>query len=302
MLFQEFTQTVEAQVKELAGEQAEVSLSCIKKNNGVGLTAIHIREKGSNIYPTIYLDDYYAYFKDGMSMDEIVSDIMRLNKENKRKKNFEVTDFSDLDKVRGRICFKLIHAQKNEELLQEIPHLRFLDLAIVFYCSVEMEEYGKGTILIHNSHLSLWNISKEEIVQIAKENTPKLLPCRIRSMESVLKEMMSEALFAKEVAGADCLPLFVMTNSEGCFGASVILYPDVLADFAGYCNCNLMIIPSSVHEVLVVPAIGSMGAEDYNEMILDTNRNHVAKVDVLSDHVYYYDRKSGEITIPNTCS
>ncbi|MBE5870440.1 MAG: hypothetical protein E7294_04180 [Lachnospiraceae bacterium] len=302
MLFQEFTQTVEAQVKELAGEQAEVSLSCVRKNNGVGLTAIHIREKGSNIYPTIYLDDYYAYYKDGMSLEKIVSDIMKLNKEKKLKSNFTVTDFSELDKVRKTICFKLIHAEKNKELLEDVPHLSFLDLAIVFYCSVEMEEYGKGTILIHNSHLSLWNITKEELVRIAKINTPKLLPCRIRSMESVLKEMMSEALFAKEVAGADSLPLFVMTNSEGCFGASVILYPDVLADFAGYCNCNLMIIPSSVHEVLVVPAIGSMGAEDYNEMIQDTNQNHVAQVDVLSDHVYYFDRKSGEITIPSACS
>lgn len=298
MLFEEFTKLVEKETRKQVKNSAEVSLSIVYKNNGVKLTAIRISDGIHNIAPTIYLNDYFTRFKQGMELDQIIQDILRFHYEHLDRVKFNVSDFSKLDKVKHTFAYKLINYDKNRELLKDVPHVVFLDLAIVFYCAVEMEEYGRATVLIHNDHLGIWNITKEELVKLARENAPRILPCEITSMREVVRKMMSEELFLKQTEALEYPPLYVLTNTQSYFGAAAMLYPKVLRDFAEASRSNLIILPSSIHEVLLVPAYREERLEEFNEMVEEVNAMHVEEQEVLSDHIYYFDRKTGEITIP----
>lgn len=298
MLFEEFTKLVETEVRERVGSRAKVSLDNVRKNNGVMLTAIHISEGKGSICPTIYLNDYYKYFKEGMQMEDIIRDILRTNRKHQGKQKSDVTAFLELSKIRHAFACKLIHYKKNEELLKDVPHVPFLDLAIVFYCSLELEDFGRASILIHNSHLKSWKITEEELVRMAMENAPKILPCEITSMVDIVCQMMSEELFVKQMSELEHPPLYVLTNSQGYFGASAMLYPDVLADFAAEKGKNLIIIPSSVHEVLLIPVEDASRKEWFDGMVQEANELHVEPEEVLADHVYYYNRETGETVIP----
>lgn len=298
MLFEEFTKLVEEQVKEKVGNQAEVTLDTVHKNNGVRLEAIHISREAGSICPTIYLNNYYECFKEGMRIEDIAEDILRTNKRHQGGKESEIMAFMELSKIRHAFACKLIHNKKNEELLADVPHIPFLDLAVVFYCSIELEDFGRASILIHNSHLKLWDITQEELARMAMENAPKILPCEITSMVEIVGRMMSEELFAKQAAELEYPPLYVLTNSQSYFGASAMLYPGVLADFAAEKEKNLIIIPSSVHEVLLVPVEDASQKEWFDGMVQEANELHVEPEEVLSEHVYYYDRERGETIIP----
>lgn len=87
--------------------------------------------------------------------------------------------------------FKLINYEQNKNLLQKIPHIKILDLAIIFNCLVDADETGNATILIYNQHLSLWNITKDDLYHLAMKNTPALLTYELRDMSDVLIELMA---------------------------------------------------------------------------------------------------------------
>ena len=139
--------------------------------------------------------------------------------------------FLNFEDVKSRIVFKLINTERNKALLEDIPHIEFLDLSIVFQCLVLQEEFGLCSILIHNVHLKLWDVTKEELYQAAKENTPKLMPFQIKSMQQVLFEIIKKEN-PEAYSSDDCpeqyinhIPMFVLSNKHKVEGASCILYP-----------------------------------------------------------------------------
>ena len=82
--------------------------------------------------------------------------------------------------------YKLINAEKNKGLLEDVPHKDFLDLSIVFQCLVSLEEIGEdASILINNTHSEMWNVSVEELYQAAMENTHQLCPYEIKDITDV---------------------------------------------------------------------------------------------------------------------
>ena len=267
-------------------------------NNGVKLTAIHITENDRNITPTIYIDDYYQRFREGMELEVIVADIMSIYRSARKRKQFDVSAFSELDVMKETFSFKLINYEKNKELLEDVPHLIFLDLAIVFYAVVEMPEYGYGTILIHNEHLAIWNITKEQLVKMARENAPKILPCHVTSMSELIKKVAAGDDIYRHIEDSGMPSLYILSNTNGTLGAAVMLYPRVLADFATACGSDLVILPSSVHEVILSPARDMDDMDRLNEMVCEVNKTQLRQEEILADHVYYYDRRNDEIIIP----
>ena len=94
------------------------------------------------------------------------------------------------------------------------------------------------------------------------------------------------------------IPLFVLSNGDYMNGASVMLYKDPLRDFANYMGHDLYILPSSIHEViLLLDDEYVQSSEELREMVRETNRMVVDQEEVLSDHIYHYDREKDEIRI-----
>ena len=155
-----------------------------------------------------------------------------------------------------------------------------------FYTDFERVKKGLACRLIYNSHLEMWGITKEKLCEAARKNTPELFPPEFAGMEEILGEAFRE----REGEEEDRLPMYVLTNRERRFGAVNILYDGVLAEIAEKLQDDLYILPSSVHECIIVPRCVSSSQEELEEMVRSINCTQVLPEEVLSDHVYCYER------------
>lgn len=274
-------------------EGQKVLIQPVLKNNGTVYDGLIIIDPILNISPTIYLNPYYHRFLDGVSMEDIYSDILSTYQENLPKEDFDISLFKDFDKAKERILLKLVNQERNSELLEEVPHIIFHDLAIIFVCAIcdFLDEYA--TILIHNQHLEMWGISLDELYEIGMENTPKLLPYSFDSMENVLKHLSDGTLpFVTDIA------MSVLTNQLKIHGATSIIYPGLLKRLANDLDDDIIIIPSSIHEVLIIPyqsTISKYSLLNFRDMIVQVNEEQLPDEEVLSDHAYLYLKDSEKL-------
>ena len=209
----------------------------------------------------------------------------------------QITDF---DWMKDKITFKLINAENNQEKLMKQPHIRFHDLAIVFY-AVVVEQDGKLlTAAVTNELMNKWGIDINRLISLAKENTERIFPARVFNVGDLLDTFFGDSAPAGNVLEDDGTEiqvdsLYACTNDLKMNGAGTILYDGVLKRFAEKAGCDIYILPSSVHEVLLVPDAMKISVDDLKEMVKDVNRTVVSAEDFLSDNVYVYRRIFGFI-------
>ena len=293
MEFTNFTTLVQREVEKRAGENYRVKLNDVMKNNGVVLRGITLMQDDSNISPTIYLNPYYDAYENGdTTLGTVIDEVIDTYERNKINRSIDMKFFLNYETVRSRIIFKLINTEKNRELLRDVPYIPFHDLSIVFQCLVSEERFGNASILIHNVHLQLWKVNARELYEFALENTPLLQGYELADMNTVLEEM-------KALGGIDDeeiedmqqeVPMYVLSNKSRINGASCILYKDILKDFAMVVDKVLYVLPSSIHEVILLPSDGTQESDQLKEMVREINQSQVEKEEVLSDSVYYYRR------------
>ena len=156
-----------------------------------------------------------------------------------------------------------------------------------------VQECG-GSILIYNTHLDMWNINAEELDVVAEENTPSLCPVCVQSMWEVLAEMMGELHAAREKASTDML---IMSNLSKVHGAAVMLYPGCMEQMANRLQSNFYILPSSIHETIILPTKEFDNPKHLLEMVREVNATMVKDEEILGDNVYLYERDKQEIKI-----
>ncbi len=298
MTYQEFKDTTIRAIQMKLGKNARVTIQDIIKNNDTHLDGLTILADQSNISPTIYLNQYYEQFLHGKTLSEIYTEILLAYEKHLPKKNIDVSFFTDYSKVKEHIIFKLVNYERNRELLKQVPHIRYLDLAIVFNCLISADEDGCATILIHNHHLSFWNVSTDELYELAKVNTPKLLSHRIHSMSDIIKEVFDdEDLSAVLSEEADVIPMYILTNRQKLHGSACIVYENLLSSIADRLNSDLYVLPSSIHEVILIPSASANSYAELSSMVREVNATQVSREEVLSDHVYYYSRTSKKLSM-----
>ena len=301
MTYPEFKEAVIAYIRHALNETAQVSIHPITKNNHIVLDGLTIQENNCNISPTIYLNYYYEEMLAGKPLAVICEQILQTYHSSRPEENIDIHFYTDYENISDKILFKLIHAKKNEELLKEIPHILYLDLAIVFYCLISTTPTGSATILIHNQHLNFWNIQTDELYQQALRNTPSLLKVEIKNMNDIMQELFTDAEL-DDCMDEDNAPMYVLTNTQKLYGAGCILYSDVLSQFSMKLKTDLYILPSSVHEVILLPATQSTSVKELNQMVCDVNESQVLNEEVLSDHVYLYSLSEKTLLIPDNPS
>ncbi len=297
MTYQDFeSQIVELITTELSDE-CTIDTKPVIKNNGITLHGLVINNGKCNISPTIYLDYYYKEFENGADIDKLAKQVIAQYKKFELDEDFDISVFTDYEKCKDNISFKLINYEKNKELLEDIPYIKYLDLAIVFYYLFEGGINETSSILIRNSHVKHWNVDKIDLMVQAQNNTPRLLQSEIRSLTDVVKEILADNPMAitPEDEPMD-QTMYVLTNKLKLYGACCILYKDLLEEFAEQHDCDFYIIPSSVHEVLLLPCSKELDSEYLTSLVQEVNSSELSTEDILSDHVYLYSRKNKEIT------
>lgn len=298
MEYKEFVEYIKMNAGYIAGEGGNITINHVIKNNGCEMDGLVIMEKGKDIAPTIYLDSFYELYTNGENIKNIIRQIELIYEQNKNNVTFDVNILKHFDTIKDKIVYKVVNYRSNEKLLEQVPHKRILDLAVVFYCLLD-NEYGRSaTALIYNNNLKNWNVTIDDVYKAALKNTPDLLHSKISSM-AALFEKCGVNVDGEEVDLKDYVPsdMYVLTNESKLNGAACILYENVLYDFAQKLGADLYILPSSVHEVILLPKLSVFEKDELVNMVKEVNTEGVAADEVLSDHVYEYNRTERLITM-----
>ena len=300
----EFADAVKDKLQAYYADECIVSVNSVTKNNDQRRHGITIKRKGYTSAPNIYLDDAYEEYIQGKSLERITSELICLRNKCKDEVEFDADLFTDYNWVRGRLGIRIINRMKNARLLTDVPHRDFADMALVFYVAIDDESIGKGTILIHNEHMTMWDISSDRLYDDALasslRNNPPYMADMVEALIDILRgeeeteglnlpvsdEELREKLYRS-------LPdrglMYVLSNQSKLNGASVIAYPGMLNDIAQKLGCDYYLLPSSIHEVIILPMCDDdERGEELSMLVKDVNNSKLKPDEVLSDHAYRY--------------
>ena len=296
MNYCEFREEVKKQLRSIAGEQMRIKIQKIQKNNGICLDGISIWKEGENVSPTIYLDHFYESFQAGENIKAIAQGIMELYEMYRIEEPIDPDFYRKFSNICSYIACKVINYEKNQELLKDIPYIRYLNLAVVFYCSIKNERIGKGTILIHNSHLKFWDVSASELAAIARENMQQQLQYEFADMMDMIQDYAEDGEEHLSEQG-ERMPMYVLTNQEKHLGAICIVYDTILNEIGQKLKEDYYILPSSIHECIIVPKRKEIDPDELRIMVREINDNQVHAEEVLSDEIYQYERRYHRLSI-----
>ncbi len=204
--------------------------------------------------------------------------------------------------VQENIVFKMINRKKNEGFLKTVPHIDYLDLAIIFYYrNIDNPELdGAGFVMITNALLELWKVDVDYLMELGLSNTPRILGFKVRGILSTIADYIGEEDLQRLAEEEDShTPLYVATNNNAVYGAGVLIYRNALKALAAKFKSDLYIIPCSIHELIILKVIEGCEYSVYElkAMIHHVNRTELSEEDFLSDNLYFYNRSSGELGI-----
>lgn len=208
--------------------------------------------------------------------------------------------FMDYESAASNIRGRLINTEKNADILKEVPHREFLDLSLIYVVELKWDEQNAvSSIRISNDHMNYWGVTEEELYRQVKRNMNEMEESSICSLAEIVMGMADD--IPEEILSSVCseyMPMYVLTNKNGVNGAVEILNEELLKKFSAMFEKDLIVIPSSIHECMLVPAseeIVDCGC--IAQMVREINDTMVAENEVLSYHVYKYERQTGTMTI-----
>lgn len=267
MTYVQFIEAIEKKIKKEVTEEKRVSIHTNMKNNGVKKRGIMITEEGINISPTIYLEEYYKQFLCGRTQDAIVKDILELYEKIRFQDSWKDGEkLKEYDRIKDKIVYRVIGRAANQELLREVPYKEYQDLAIVYYVALEVDEYGIASMLVKNEHLKMWKIREEDLYYHACRNTQEIFPCEFMQMKKILEELLG---FEEEEGPGE--QMYILSNEMRNYGAAALLYPDRLRMAGEVIGENYYILPSSVHEVILVAESEAPEKEELEALVKEMN-------------------------------
>ena len=304
MNFEEFINTIKDTIKEYLPEDyrdAEVNILENRKLN-TNYTGLTVTREGDTLAPTINLnnlfDSYSKHPEHSITavMQEVASVIQHT------PETFDIGRIMDYDRVKKNLFMRLSAAEKNKDLLEHAPHIRKEDLAITFHIMLDQSDKGTATTMINDNMMEAYGIDLDQLYQDALLNSPVICPAQIENMGEALSRMMIEDM---KSAGAPPEviqemekdlkesnkdnPMTIITNDRLVDGASAIFYPGVMDLVGERLQGDYFILPSSVHETLVVPDDGRVSLQELTDMVKEVNMTQVSPEDQLTDQVYHYD-------------
>ena len=270
--------------------------------NGQVLEGVSLRREDENIALCFYFNHFLEAYMDGIPVELISEKILELYKEAiKEQRKININNIEDFEKQKENIIFKIVNTEKNRELLNNAPYFPLLDLSIIFSLKIDVPDCeGIGTMNITNQLMELWEVDKRDLLELALVNTPKLLPIEIGYVtELLLKQEINEVNFDEildSISETQADDLIYLRNKSQINGFSVLLYPDILKKLHNKIG-SFYIIPSSIHEALLLPWNDNVDIDYMRNLIQEVNENLVNEVEFLSDNLYFYNKETQSISI-----
>ena len=273
-------------------KDAKVEIREVVKNNDEHLHGLVVAKNGSNIAPTIYLEAFYKEYQEGTSIEEVLEHIAKVRVEHEVSQ-FDISNLTNLDNVRDKVIPYLINAARNSEYLKDKPHKFIEDLAVIYKVDCGENEEGRFAAPVTFSLMETLGITPEELDQLAMSNLEEV-PVNFKTMRDLLAEMyVPEYMLPPEDPA-----MYVLTNVHKFNGAAMILNKGVMKSILKRIGGDIIIIPSSIHEVIIVPVPEErININEYARLIQDVNASELAPNEILSDHAYLYTKKNGLMSI-----
>ena len=262
---------------------------------------ISIRGKDTNIFPTIYINDMYKKYQNCGDLEETLMAAGDLMIRALAQKPPVDADSLYRD-ANEKVVFQLVNTEQNRSFLEQVPHREFQDLSIIYKLVVNVDDRGIQSTNVTNSLAKRLGMNEEQLFKCAAENTRRIFPPKLRSMNDVMKDMFLRDGMPEEIAEmmiSEVPPeqtLWVISNDRGINGAVTMLYENELHELAENLESDLYILPSSVHEVLAV-STELTEPEELAQMVAEVNMQEVALEERLSNQVYHYDKDLRKLTL-----
>ena len=193
-------------------------------------------------------------------------------------------------KLKERVVFRLVGAKEDAEILRNRPYIQFLDLFVVFHFLLDVSQESIATVQITNEHMQRWGVNAEFLYQAGLENTCKFFPAEFTSMQELIEEMVGNV-------GEERGEMYVLTNGMRQYGATVLLYPNILDMIGEILQDDYYMLPSSVHEVIILPKQQGIPKPIMDTMVQEINDTYLIPKETLSDHAYLFERQCGKMKI-----
>lgn len=271
----------------------------VTKNNGIEHNGFTVIESDNNIAPSFYVNTYFESNEDVDKVADMFYDLyLESVNDNVLAGNNIVKNIGDFDLVKDNIFVFLCNYAKNYDF--KGPNVKVGDLMIRFKIIVRQGEDGLFTIPITKEIYDQWNtgLTSEEFLDMAYENTKRLFPLKIKSLEDVINDKLKEQ--GLSLPKMENYEMYVVTNDSLINGAIYMLDNNVLSDLSNKMNSSkLIILPSSIHETIVIPyndAIKDEHDMEYiSHMVEEINDTELSDDEYLSDTPYIYDNDTKEL-------
>lgn len=273
-----------------------------QKNNGTVRIGLLLERPGARIAPIVYMEQFYDMVRNGeplkQIMEQIAEDCQKAFDLNKQAEKINLEDYTV---VKDCLSVQLINTKANQRMLSEVPHKQMEDLSVI--CRVEFpfgDEEGIGSVKVTDNLLKMWGVDMETVYQTALENSEKNMPPVLMSMGEILVELTNDnykALNLLEHNGTADMDggMYILTNPLRLDGAAVLTYPQLPEQLRKVFPQGYYILPSSVHEMIIVPKRDGVVPRELGKMVREVNQQELEKEEVLSDRVYEFDKKTGRL-------
>jgi len=286
-------------------QDCELELRKVPKVNTC-LTGVVIKPKGktkSYCSPTFYMERMYDQYLDCDSFEKVMANQAIYLEESLKYMPEDVMKL-DFAAMKEKIVFQVVNTKENQEMINLCPHRDFMDLSIVYRVIVNVDEHGVSGFLITHDIANVEDLTEALLYRLAKKNTKKIFPFKSERIEETMSRMMKRwGATDKDVensfAGMDNVPakerVYVISNEYEFFGANALLYTDVLKKVVNNIGTDCYILPSSVHDLVILSTETFSESAKLISLVRETNSEHVRTTDRLSDSIYKYSIEDGSI-------
>lgn len=302
----EFTEDVMQQIKDYLPEEyqnVECTVENREKNNGIIRRGLSLSQPGERISPIIYMEPFYEKIQRGVSMSLVMPEIANMCEMSmKNMSKIQILDLTSYEEAKEHMTVKMVNTRANQRMLRELPHKELEDLSV--FCQIELPSSSDDhseTINVTHEIIERWGVDQDVVIKGALESAEKKHPPVMIAMQDALEWCMGnqkEEFNLLETGSAqelDINGMFVLSNQVKVHGAAVLTYPGMSEKLNELFPDGFYVIPSSIHEILIVSQKLEISPKQLGEMVREVNRTAVSREDILSDRVYQFDKDKGRI-------
>lgn len=309
MEYKDFIEQVKDKIQDFLPEKfadATVEIAQAIKNNDCIMDGLTIKTEENNAVPVVYLNPYFEHIQQGIDLYDVLAQIAETYQARSIDYDTDLSKITDYDSIKDKIVCKLINGEANEGFLQGKPYTQIEDLAAVYQILLDKSAEGTASVTITDSLMKTYGVTADELHSQALENMEKQ-PYVFKGISEIVEAIMYETIplepnMNRNETGESSLQMaedmqdtiFVLTNDTMLNGAAEILNDKTRQEIAEKIG-DFYVIPSCIHETIIIPKDAGMGLDELEHMVQEVNYTQVAPEERLSDHVYEYDAKEHEL-------